>query len=99
MVDRIEESIVEEEEEYGVLKAIGMVMLIFLILFIIWTVYNLSQGKTLPDSVPICKVWISRFYRPAPVANTVRGCDTKIGEIVCAGKRGQNGGDVCGKSG
>jgi len=52
LIDKIEESIVSEEENYGILKFMAMFILLCAILFTLVTCYNMSQGKNLTSSVP-----------------------------------------------
>eukprot|EP00826_Nyctotherus_ovalis_P037374 TRINITY_DN3402_c0_g5_i6.p1 TRINITY_DN3402_c0_g5~~TRINITY_DN3402_c0_g5_i6.p1 ORF type:complete len:119 (+),score=25.50 TRINITY_DN3402_c0_g5_i6:289-645(+) len=52
LVDRLAEKIVAEEEQFGILKLLGMCLLILLILYVGITCYNLYKGKKLSQSVP-----------------------------------------------
>ena len=62
LLDRIEESIVDEEEQYGIIKLIFMVLFILIILYGILTFYNVCKGKSLVEAVPCGKSCIEQVF-------------------------------------
>ena len=51
-LDRLQEKIVSEEERFGIIKILFMCALVFFLLYLIITCYNLSQGKSLIKAIP-----------------------------------------------
>ncbi len=90
-LDRLEEKIVDEEEEYGVLKFLGMCLFLCGILYLAVTCYNLYQGKPLIQSVPfgstlILKVIGQDTAKNEPAAAAVPSTDSfrnvKVSEMT-----------------
>lgn len=54
LIDKIEEAIVEEEQNYGLLKVLGIVLLFVFLSWFLVVLCNLMSGKRWEDSIPFC---------------------------------------------
>ena len=62
LLDKIEENIIDEEEQYGFLKLICMTIFILAILYSILTCYNMYNGKPFAEAVPCGKSCIEQLF-------------------------------------
>ena len=61
-MDKVEESIAEEEASLGILKFVGWVLFLLMVVFAAGTLYGVANGKNLSDSVPCGRSCIVAIY-------------------------------------